>query len=136
VVYPLSFYLKGGRKMANRICLTCGNAYEYCGSCPTSLNLPVWKNIFDTENCKIVFETVSDYAQNVITKDVAKEKLSKYNTSGKCKENIRKYLKDIMAESKAEIVVETETETEIEKEEQSIPKTKYNKKKVVTEISD
>lgn len=41
----------------NRICLACGKAYEYCGSCPSSLNLPVWKNIFDTENCKTVFET-------------------------------------------------------------------------------
>lgn len=116
--------------MANRICLTCGNAYEYCGSCPTSLNLPVWKNIFDTESCKTVFETVSDYAQNVISKDVAKNKLSKCNTSGKYKKNIQKYLDDIMTEPKIEIVVETE------KEMQSMPKIKYNKKRTVTENCD
>ncbi len=116
--------------MVNRICLTCGNAYEYCGSCPTTLNLPVWKNIFDTENCKTVFETVSDYAQNVITKDVAKRKLSKCGTSNKYKDNIQKYLNDIMTEPKTEMIVEAEDEA------QSTPKMKYNKKKIVTEISD
>lgn len=116
--------------MANRICLTCGKAYEYCGSCPTSLNLPVWKNLFDTENCKTVFETVSDYAQKVITKDVAKEKLSKCDTSSKYKENIQKYLDDIITEPKVEVIVKTEKET------QFIPKMNHNKRKIVTEISD
>ena len=114
----------------NRICLTCGKAYEYCGSCPSSLNLPVWKNLFDTENCKTVFETVSDYAQNVITKDVAKKKLSNCDTSINYKENIQKYLDDIIAESKVETTFETEKET------QAVPKMKYSKKKVTTEISD
>ena len=114
----------------NRICLTCGKAYEYCGSCPSSLNLPVWKNLFDTENCKTVFETVSDYAQKVITKEVAKKKLSNYDTSINYKENIQKYLDDIIAEPKVEVIDETEKET------QSVPKMRYNKKKVTTEISD
>lgn len=79
----------------NRICLTCGKPYEYCGSCPSSLNLPVWKNIFDTENCKTVFETVSDYAQNAITKESAKVKLSKCDVSGVFKNNIKKLIDDI-----------------------------------------
>lgn len=114
----------------NRICLTCGKAYEYCGSCPSSLNLPVWKNLFDTEDCKTVFETVSDYAQKVITKDVAKKKLSNCNTSIKYKENIQKYLDDIITEPKVETIFE------IEKETQTVPKMKYNKKKATTEISD
>ena len=114
----------------NRICLTCGKAYEYCGSCPSSLNLPVSKNLFDTENCKTVFKTVSDYAQNVITKDVAKKKLSNCDTSLKYKANIQKYLDDIIAEPKVETIFETEKET------QAVPKMKYSKKKVTTEISD
>ena len=114
----------------NRICLTCGKAYEYCGSCPSSLNLPVWKNLFDTDNCKTVFETVSDYAQKVITKDVAKKKLFNCDTSIKYKENIQKYLDDIIAEPKVETIFETEKET------QAVHKMKYSKKKVTTEISD
>ena len=36
----------------NRVCLCCGNAYEYCGSCRNGVNLPAWKNLFDNENCK------------------------------------------------------------------------------------
>ena len=79
----------------NRICLTCGKAYEYCGSCPSSLNMPVWKNIFHTENCKTVFETVSDYAQNAITKESAKKKLSKCDVSGVFKDNIKKLIDEI-----------------------------------------
>ena len=43
---------------------------------------------------------------------------------------INKYLDDIIAEPKVEVIDETEKET------QPVPKTKYNKKKVTTEISD
>ena len=82
----------------NRICLACGKAYEYCSSCPSSLNLPVWKNIFDTENCKTVFETVSDYAQNAITKETAKYKLSKCNTSVSFNKQIQGYVDEISKE--------------------------------------
>ena len=79
----------------NRICLTCGKPYEYCGSCPSSLNLPVWKNLFDTDNCKTVFETVSDYAQKAITKESAKVRLSKCDVSGVFKDNIKNLIDDI-----------------------------------------
>lgn len=84
----------------NRTCLTCGEAYEYCGSCPSSLNLPVWKNLFHSENCKLVFQTVSDYAQNVISKESAKEKLAVCDLSctQSFKENIRKYIDEIVAD--------------------------------------
>ena len=109
----------------NRICLTCGKAYEYCGSCPSSLNLPVWKNLFDTENCKTVFETVSDYAQKVITKESAKEKLSKCDLSVEFKEKIDGLVKEIIAEEVTEAVVNETIEP-------VIPKMKYGNKKKFT----
>lgn len=110
----------------NRICLTCGKPYEYCGSCPSSLNLPVWKNLFDTENCKTVFETVSDYAQNAITKESAKVRLSKCDVSGVFKDNIKKLIDDINKEDAKNIVTK---EKEI--------KVKYgNKRKSVSVIDD
>lgn len=110
----------------NRICLTCGKPYEYCGSCPSSLNLPVWKNIFDTENCKTVFETVSDYAQNAITKESAKVRLSKCDVSGVFKDNIKNLIDDIIDKDIKNI--ETK-ENEI--------KVKYgNKKKSVSVVND
>lgn len=92
--------------MLNRTCLACGKKYEYCGSCPTSTNLPVWKSIFDTENCKVVFENVSDYAQGVISKEVAKNRIYKCDFSIKYKDNIQKHIDDIMAEPKNETVIE------------------------------
>lgn len=92
----------------NRICLTCSKTYEYCGSCPSSLNLPVWKNLFDTENCKIIFETASDYAQKVITKELAKEKLSKCDLSctNNLKEQIKELVTEIVMEEKVEPIIE------------------------------
>lgn len=111
----------------NRICLTCGKPYEYCGSCQSSLNLPVWKNIFDTENCKTVFETVSDYAQKGMTKKVAKIKLSNCDLSHDFKENIKKYIDEIITEEKVEHIGETE------KIEPNTPKTRNSKKKVLVE---
>lgn len=114
----------------NRICLTCGKAYEYCGSCNDNLRFPVWMNIFDTENCKNIFETVSDYAQKMITKDCANEKLSKCNLShvDNLKDNIKKLVKEITSTENIVQSVENENEQVIEK-----PK-RYRKKKVtVTE---
>ena len=109
----------------NRICLTCGKAYEYCGSCPSSLNLPVWKNLFDTENCKTVFATVSDYAQKVITKESAKEKLSKCDLSVEFKEKVDGLVKEIIAEEATETVVSETIEP-------AMPKIKYGNKKKFT----
>lgn len=113
--------------MLNRTCLACGKKYEYCGSCPTSTNLPIWKNIFDTENCKTVFENASDYAQGVITKDIAKNRICKCDFSIKYKDNIQKYIDDIMAEPKVEEVIENI--------EEMIP-VKPNSRKSKTKISD
>lgn len=95
----------------NRICLTCGKAYEYCGSCPSSLNLPVWKNLFDTENCKTVFETASDYAQKVINKESAKNKLSNCDVSNTYifKPKIKTLVDEIIGECSEQITVKTKT---------------------------
>lgn len=105
----------------NRVCLACGKAYEYCNSCPSSLNLPVWKNLFDTENCKTVFETASDYAQGAITKESARVKLSKCDINVSFKGNIKKILKEINKEDVKENIVIKNTELE---------KTYGNKKKL------
>ena len=109
----------------NRICLTCGKAYEYCGSCPSTVNLPVWKNLFDTENCKTVFETASDYAQKVITKESAKEKLLKCDLNVEFKEKIDGLVKEIIVEEATE-------EVDNETIEPVMPKMKYGNKKKFT----
>ena len=86
----------------------------------------VWKNIFDTENCKTVFETVSDYAQNAITKESAKVRLSKCDVSGVFKSNIQNLVDEI---NKEDVKITETKENEI--------KIKYgNKKKSVSVMND
>lgn len=88
----------------NRVCLTCGNEYEYCRSCPSGSKLPIWKSLFDTENCKKIFETVSDYAQTAISKERALERLSDCDLSNAetLKPTIKNLIKEITTEVKTE----------------------------------
>ena len=86
----------------NRICLACGKAYEYCGSCENTRKLPVWKNLFDTESCKDIFECTSDYLQKAITKERAQKRLSTCDLSkvSDMKDEIRKIAEEIIHEDK------------------------------------
>lgn len=79
----------------NRVCLVCGKAYEYCGSC-NGKKLPTWMNLFHDENCRQIFHAVSDYSQNVITKDDGRDKLSGCDLSIEMKDNIKKIVDKIM----------------------------------------
>lgn len=83
-------------------CLCCGKTYEYCGNCYDYRSLPLWMNSFCGEACKDIFQTCTDYNFKLITKDQAKETLSKYDLS-----NLKNYNKcvkhdvgTIMQESK------------------------------------
>lgn len=65
----------------NKTCIVCGEVYTYCPNCAQFAHLPKWKNIFHNENCKKLFETVSDFKQNEITIDEAKEKIKDVDLS-------------------------------------------------------
>lgn len=89
----------------NRICLACGKAYEYCGSCENTRKLPVWKNLFDSEECKVIFECVSDYEQKAIDKKRAQKRISGYESKvSEMKDEIRKVAEEIIHEDKPETV--------------------------------
>ena len=98
---------------ANRICKTCGKAYFYCNNCKRKNADPQWMLMWDTENCKNIFEIVSNYAQKVDSKAVAKKKLSKCDLSKQYtfNEKIRALIDEIMYEEKSEIKVEKKNET-------------------------
>ena len=89
---------------ANRVCKTCGKKYFYCSNCDKTLNSPQWMLMWHDENCKNVFEIVSDYAQGRISKKEAKNKLEKCNLRVEYTftEKIRNYVDEIMAEPKVE----------------------------------
>ena len=83
----------------NRICKTCGKAYYYCSNCDKSISSPQWMLMWDTENCKTIFETVSNYAQGIDSKEVARKKLEKCDLKMKYafNKNIARLVDEIMA---------------------------------------
>lgn len=84
----------------NRICKTCGKQYFYCTNCDKTLNSPQWMLMWHDENCKKIFEIVSDYAQKRISKADAKSKIQACNLQVyyTFKEKIRNYIDEILAE--------------------------------------
>ena len=67
----------------NKTCLVCGSNYHYCYTCPSDLRNPSWKNIFDVENCKDIFNILSKHGQGMISDEEAKELLGKCDLSQK-----------------------------------------------------
>lgn len=68
-------------KKTNRICLTCGKAYSYCPNCTEDELKPTWMALYDTENCREIFNILTDYNAGLINADKADEKLEKCNTN-------------------------------------------------------
>ena len=57
-----------------RICICCGQQYEYCVKCDDKKK-ETWKHNYDIASCRDVFNTISDYRLGYITKEVAADTL-------------------------------------------------------------
>lgn len=66
---------------SNRKCILCGTEYTYCSGCQKDKSKPLWMGEFHEENCKIIFKTCVSFYMQHITKDQAKEILSKCDLS-------------------------------------------------------
>ena len=88
-----------------RKCLCCGASYSYCNNCYDFRNYPLWMNSFHDENCKNIFETCTDYNFKLITKEQAKEALSKYDLSNRANFSacVKRDLNTIVAEGKPSV---------------------------------
>lgn len=75
----------------NKTCLVCNTAYKYCYGCPADIKNPSWMMLFDKQECREIFNTLTAETQNLITKEEAKEKLKKYDLDNMF---IKKNLKD------------------------------------------
>ena len=65
--------------MANRKCLCCHDEYDYCPNCGTGRLAPAWKSAFCSESCKELWQTLSRFSMNFITKSEAKAVISELN---------------------------------------------------------
>lgn len=55
---------------ANRICRTCGTAYYYCPTCGG--HEPLWKKIYDTEECMEAYVALANYGADIISAEEAR----------------------------------------------------------------
>ena len=83
-----------------RKCIVCGKEYSYCRSCPKDAKKETWYALYDNENCKNISQALTDYNFNRITKEEAKELLSKCNLSIKLNEYYHNALETVMAKPK------------------------------------
>lgn len=59
----------------NKTCYVCGAAYRYCPNCAEFAGAPTWLNLYNTEDCKTIDETLNAFWFGHLTKDEADEKL-------------------------------------------------------------
>ena len=83
-----------------RKCILCGKKYEYCPGCPRDAKKETWYAIYDNENCKNISKALTDYNLNQITKDEAREALSKCDLSIQLDDHYRNEIDAIMAKPK------------------------------------
>ena len=85
----------------NKTCILCGNKYTYCNGCSEFDHLPYWMICYCSKNCKDIFDTLSAYNMNQITKGEAKNTLSKCDLSNKhsFKESTLNCVNSIMEET-------------------------------------
>ena len=67
----------------NKICYVCNKSYKHCYSCPSDLNHPSWMEMFDTENCKNIFNILCKHSQKMITEEEARVQLKGCDLSQK-----------------------------------------------------
>lgn len=88
----------------NKTCILCGNKYTYCNNCAEFDHLPYWMVCYCSKNCKDIFDTLSAYNMNQITKDEAKKILEDCNLSNKhaFRESTLSCVNSIMRETNVE----------------------------------
>ena len=83
-----------------RTCYTCRTSYDYCPNCITGYNKPKWMFCFCCEECKDVYEVISNYntTNSGTTKEDVKSVLDKHNVKNydKYHDSIQKSLNKIV----------------------------------------
>lgn len=118
-------------QQANRTCYSCGEKYHYCFSCPDDTR-PTWLFMFCCEDCRDIFNTMSDYNYNHISAEDANEVIR-----AKMKKPLISYSKGIQTLTKQlvneiwdmqDTQVTSNVQTEQETEREKLPLKKHLKK--------
>lgn len=88
-----------------RICPTCGREYKYCPRCQEDRDKPTWMFAWDTYECRQVFNLLSNYNSNAISREEVVKELKKVVTNTIVfEESIQKQLDVLLKEEKAPVV--------------------------------
>ena len=61
-------------KKNNKKCILCGKTYTYCSRCEEFDHLPRWMEIYCSDNCRTIFNTLIEYnAKNITAKEAAEK---------------------------------------------------------------
>lgn len=63
----------------NRTCYTCGKEYRYCPDCVEDADKPTWMSLFESENCRTIFNTLTAYNADEISAEDALSVIGKCN---------------------------------------------------------
>lgn len=89
--------------MATKIrhCIACGREYSYCPHNMVDESKPYWMFAWDTEECKVIFNTVSKYCGKELDKEQAKDIIDKvYSHTITFNPTIEEKLKEIYEKPK------------------------------------
>lgn len=68
-------------KKNNKKCILCGKTYTYCNRCEEFDHLPRWMEIYCSDNCRTIFNTLTEYNAKNITAEEAAKRLEKCDMS-------------------------------------------------------
>lgn len=80
----------------NRVCIVCYAQYSYCNNCKEHMHFPTWMNIYHSENCRNIFNIISSYLGQKITKEEAKKRLDSCDLT--YKDNLKETIKNAIDE--------------------------------------
>ena len=66
-----------------RTCFCCGKAYHYCPHCDVDRDKPSWYFIFDSDNCRKVFDACQRYSTGECNAEQTRQKLDKRDLTNK-----------------------------------------------------
>jgi len=105
-------------KKNNKTCIICKKPYSYCPSCHQDASKPTWYMIFDSENCKKIYDICTAYRDGEIDKAIAYERIKECDLTGlkDFAETTRKQIEEIL-NCKTTTVIEDKKDEKTEKNE-------------------
>ena len=84
-----------------RECVICGGHYDYCPNCAQYDEKPRWMFMFDSENCKKIYDIINDYKVGAIDANRARAKFNELDMSkrGQFAKGFKKVVDEIYAKT-------------------------------------